>query len=476
MKSKPVIRLLIVVGGLGLAAGGWWWYQASQQQAQVAAWLPAVPALADASDELSARITAADERALSLTNAVAGLAELSRLYHANGYYDSALASYDALARIQPTEARWPHRHASILAGYGQAEPAIVLWQRTIELAPAYVPARLRLADLLLKSNQPQAAADAYRATLDVDRDNAWAILGLARIDYEAERWADARRHLERVVALTNYALGYDLIVSLYERLGLEDRAAAIRGRAEASGAFRDPPDPWLDELMADCYDPFRLALEAGTKARSGDPTTAIAWLERAIAVAPADLSAHFQLANLLVQQRDTSRALALYRRCTQLDPAFADGWAQLSGLQAQLGNDVEAERTLAAGLEAVPDSPGLHLMRARKLRAADRVGAAIAEYRTSIRLRPNEPRAYIELAVALIDQNRSDEAIALIREALVYDPANPTALGIMAFKSIESGDRTAAEEWLAKVEAQPRIEPAQADRIRAAFARQFGAR
>ena len=473
MKTKLQLPALLL-GLLTLGAVGWWLQSSNAARNAVAAVLPPLPDLTNAHPDLNARILAADAGALSRSDPVGRLGELSRLYHINGYLETAMACYEALAQLQPDEPRWPHRHATILAGYGQAEPALALWQRTIEIAPDTVAARLRIADLLLKTNQPEAAADAYRAVLDIDRDNNWATLGLARLEFEADNLTDARRRLERLVTLTNYTLGYDLIVTLYERLGLNDRAEAIRGRAPASGAYRDPPDPWLDELMADCYDPFRLALEAGTKARSGEPDTAVLWLERAIAVAPQDISAHFQLAALMVQQRNLTRAMELYRTCTRLDPAFADGWAQLSGLLAQTGNTAEADRILEAGLEACPDSPGLHLMRARKLRAAEQNGAAITAYRTSLRLRPNEPQPYIELGMLLLNQGRKEEGIKTVETALIYAPADPTALGIMAFTAIDAGDREASDEWLAKIAAQPRFEADQATRIRAAYERKFG--
>ncbi len=457
-----------------LAGGGWWWGQQSKHRSIVAAHLPSIPDLTGAHPDLQARIAEADARALSLAGARDGLAELSRLYHINGYLDTASQCYEGLATLEPASPVWPHRHATILAGFGQAAEALSLWDRVIELDPAYLPAQLRRADLLLKSSDAAGAAAAYQAVLQLDRDEAWAILGLARIDLEAERWTDARRRLERVVALTDYNLGYDLIVTLYERLGLDRSAEAIRGQAEASGAYRDPSDPWLDELMSDCYDSFRLALEAGTKSRIGEIDTALAWLRRAIEVAPQDVSAHFQLASLLARQRDITGAMTHYRRCTQLDPAFADGWAQLSGLLERNGNLAEANRILAEGLRFCPDSPGLHRMKARRLREAGQPGAAVGEYRTAIRLRPNEPDSYIELGITLISLDRRREGVAEIEKALVYDPLNPSALGILAFDAIDSGNKTRADEWMARIAEQPRMQPQELQRLNTAYRRAFG--
>jgi tetratricopeptide (TPR) repeat protein len=213
----------------------------------VAATLPPVPDLSAVPVVLRERIGAAESRALGRLTAAKGLAELSRFYHANGFLAEAVRCYGGLEQLAPVEPRWPHLHASILAGYGEIEPAMQSWRRVIQLAPAYVPARLRLGDCLLKANRPDEAAAVYADVLRIAPNDSYAVLGLARIDLEAGRWDQARQRLETVVSQTNYNLGYDLIVSLYERIGQRERAAAIRGSAKASGAYRDPPDPWLDE-------------------------------------------------------------------------------------------------------------------------------------------------------------------------------------------------------------------------------------
>ncbi|GAB5559208.1 MAG: hypothetical protein SynsKO_08550 [Synoicihabitans sp.] len=474
--KRPIKGILIVVAAVIVAGAAWWGYQQNQIRTEVAARLPALPDLSNAPTALQERIREADNRALGLTTAKAGFVELSRLYHANGYLETAMLCYRGLAELEPTEARWPHRHASILAGYGQAEPAIERWRSAVALDPTYLPARLRLADLLLKDNQTGEAETVYREVLDLDRDNAWAQLGLARLELEAENWKDARRRLERIVQLTNYGLGYDLIVSLYERLGMTKEAEAIRGREMASGAYRDPTDPWLDELMSDCYDSFRLALEAGAKARHGDVDTAKAWLERAITVSPHDVSAHFQLAGFLLEQRDTEGAATHYRRCTELDPQFADGWAQLSALYARLGNATESQRLLEEGLKHCPESPGLYRMKARRLRDSGQSGAAIMAFRKAIKLRPNEPDPHLELGTTLLGMDRREEGIAQVREALVWDPLNPTGLGIMAFNAIEQKQQAEANHWLGQVARQPRIERAQVASLHDAYRDAFGER
>lgn len=473
MKPRLLAAVLVLLV-LAVALGAWWWQRAGAAQALVAAIVPPAPALPAGNTALQERVAAVEARARARLTARGGLAELARLYHANGFLDEAMRCYAGLQDLEPDEPRWPHLHATIVAGYGQAEEAIALWERTLALAPDYVPARLRLGDLQFKANRHAAAAATYAEVLRREADNPYALLGLARLDLEAARWDAARQRLETVVSKTNYQLGYDLIVTLYERLGQPDRATAIRASAKASGAYRDPDDPWLDELLADCLDPYRLSLTAGTVARNGRPAEAVKLLERAIAIAPADVSARFQLGTLLAEQGDLDGARAQLERCTQLSPEFSDGWVQLSALQARRGEHAAAERTLAEGLQRCPSSPGLHLMAARNLRQAGRHGEAIAEFRTSIRLRPNEPDAYIELGNLFVSQGREAEAVALFQRALEVEPGNPAALGILTFHAITTGNEIEARRWLARVRQQPRVPADQVRALLGAYREQFG--
>ncbi len=474
MKPKPLLLSLAALLVAAAAGSAWWFQGASEQQSRVAAVLPPPPDLSAAPAPMRAALAAAAERAHSLRHARDGFAELVQLYHANGFLDAALHGYAGLAALEPDQPRWPHFHASILAGYGDVEPAIALWQRVVALAPDYLPARLRLGDSLLKNNQLDEAAATYTAVLERAPGDAYAQLGLARIDLEAERWNQARERLETIVRATNYELGYDLIVSLYERLGETDRALAIRGSAKALGSFRDPPDPWVDALIDLCYDPYRISLAAGVAGRTGDSARGRALLERAIELAPGDVSTRFQLGTLALQQGDTATARDQFERCTILAPDFSDAWAQLSALQARLGDPAGAARTLATGLRHCPESPGLHLMQARTFRQAGRIEEAINEFMVSINLRPNEPEAFIELGSMLVSVGRTDEGIEQLRRSLDTDPANPVALSILAFHAISTGDEAETDRWMSRIADQPRVTREQSSRLHAAYRQQFG--
>jgi tetratricopeptide (TPR) repeat protein len=466
--------VIFALGGAllaGGAVGGAWWWRVEQRAAIVASALPPAPDLSGWPTELRERIATAESRAKA--GSIAALHELSRLWHANGFFSEASDCYRLLEKLEPSEPRWWHRHAAILAGYGDTDVALACAQRAVELAPSYAPAKLRLGDLLLKRNELDRAAAIYDELLRTG-DNPHALLGLARIDVEAGRWAEARTRLERVVAQTNYELGYDLIVTVYERLGLAEQAARVRGRAKASGAYRDPADPWVDELLDDCFDAYRLSLAAGTAQRTADLARAQRLLERAVALAPDDATIRFQLAGVLTEKRDVANARAQLEQCTKISSQFPDAWAHLGALLEQAGNSAGAERVVIAGLGQCPDSPGLHLMRARQHRSAGRVAAAIDAYTRSIQLRPNEADAYIELATLLLQSDHANEGVQQLLQALTAEPDHPTALTLLALTAISAGDEPAAQRWLTRVKAQPRISPEQAEQLFAAYRGQFG--
>lgn len=467
-------RILILGTAVTTVAAAAVWWQLDAKRARVRTAVPPMTAVDAWPEEFRERLALERMRAASLWGGTAALGELSRLYHANGFLREAMQCYSTLENLEPAEPRWLHRHATLLAGFGESDAALTRWERVRTLAPTYLPAQLKLGDLLVKMNQPERATTVFKAVLQRQSEEPHALLGLARIDLEAKRWADARTRLETVVAKTNYTLGYDLIVTVYEHFGDTGRAAEIRGRAKASGAYREVADPWVDELIEACHDVYRLSLEAGLASRNGETARAKRLLERAVALAPQDVAARFQLAGVLAEQRDEHGARRELERCTTVAPTFADAWAHWAASLLRTGDAAGAERVTAAGLRACPESPGLWVMRARQLRDAGRALDAVAAFETAIRHRPNEAEPYLELATTLFRLERVPDGLKRLEQALAAEPEHPPTLALLAFHAITSGNEPAARSWMQRVQRQPRVPREQADRLKAAYREQFG--
>jgi tetratricopeptide (TPR) repeat protein len=474
MRQRLVIWTIAAVALCGLAAAGYFWWHAADQGVIVAASVPRRPDLSKLPAEMTQRVEACERRARSGSDRVAALGELSRLYNANGFFAEASQCYQGLLQVDAANPYWWHRLATILAGYGQLDDALPLWRQAVKLAPDHVQIRLRLGDALLKTNQNAEAAKVYSEVLEREPRNPYALLGLARIDIDMGRWDAARERLEVVVEQSNYGIGYDLLPTVYEHLGETGRAEAIRARYKASGAFYDVPDPWIDDLIDDCYDTYRISAAAGTADHIGDTHAAIRILERALAIAPNKEVFQFQLGSFYLRLHDNENARRCFERCTVLAPEFADGWAQLADLLNEMGDREASGRTLDAGLANCPNSPGLHLARGQLLNAAGRFSEAIQEFKETIRLRPQEADGYVELASADFQLNRIEEGVAELKKSLQVEPENPTALSTLALIAIKTGDQTGAREWMRHVRRQPRILPNNREALEKAFQDQFG--
>ena len=470
MRRRTLALVTVITLFLGFAAFfGWRWHERS---ALVAAAIPARPNFAKFPVAIVDRVNAAERKARG--GSVDALAELASLYQINGFMPEAERCLTALVRLQPKEPKWPHRIASIRAGYGELDTAIQLWERTVRLAPKYVPAQIRLGDSYLKLNRDADATRAYNRVLELDASNPYALVGLARLDLKAGQATRAKERLEKAAEQSNWAIGTDLLVSVYEQLGDNDRAIALRARAKSAGTYFDPPDPWMDEMLDDCYDVFRLTLAAGFADHSGDSAGSRRILERAAALAPQDGHVLLQLGMLCRSTHDNAAARQYLERAAEVQPNLSDAWAQLVDFYLVAGDDASAARALSAGLRNCPQSPGLHLQRARRLAAAGEIEAAEAEFRTTFQLRPDEADPLIELAQLYLKQNRTREAVAELHRALESEPEHPVALTTLALYSIAVGDERAARDWLRRAQLQVRVSRDMLSQLTARFAQRFG--
>jgi tetratricopeptide (TPR) repeat protein len=470
-KSKVLIAVasLALVGG---AFGGYSWWKTEQANALLVSSVPARPSLSNFPEEMRRIVATCEEVVKDGPDRADAMSTLAKLYHANGLFPEAISCYQALAAINPSDAANKHRLATVYASYGQIDAALPLWEDVSRLAPDYMPARIKHADSLLKLGKEQEARKAYEGILDDEADNPYAIVGLARIEVQNARWTSAKKLLEERLPAQHGALGNDLLGTVYKRLGLDYRQS-LRNRG--SGIFVEPYDPWVEEVYEHCYDPFRLNLLAGDASLRGNEAQALRRLENAARYAPDYAPVQYQLAAYYLKRQNHEAALKYLERSVQLSPELADAWIQLRQIHTMRGNVAAANQALENGLRHSPRSPSLHLERGRKLLAEGKQDEALAAFRESARLRPEEAIAFIEIAKVHMDNNRIDEAIRELEAGLRAEPGHPLALSILAMHWIIQGDRARAEQAMAGVANQARIEePQRADLVRA-FRERFGA-
>lgn len=473
-KMTALRRAIAAVLAVGLLAAGGWALHAFRLRSEILGGLPNLPDATSLPRPFAERLEASERKAAGMLDPAEGLRSLSRLYHANGFYDEALQCYRILRRLRPREARWPHLEAAILAQFGRMDEAREREAIAISLDSHYLAARLRLGDEFLKSNQTRAAFAAYEEALRISPSDPYASLGEAKCDLADGKWEAAREALDASIARHPEFVGaLELRVTVAEHFGDQ---AADDALSQQIGAreFVDLPDPWLDDLMDDCYDPYRLSVAATVANFSGSRPRAEQLLERAISLAPNASAFHRELAVFLSNDGDFSGARTHLERAVALSPTDNDAWLLLYQLLARMGNTQAASRALSDGLANCPLSANLHLERGRQLLAGGLVDEAIAEFREAYRLKPSEAGPLIELASALFAAKRGGEALEALHEALRRQPEEPMALATLTFYSISSGDELAALSWWTHVRRQPRTPQPMLESLRRAYEQRFG--
>lgn len=464
---KPLLALAIALAAI-VVAGIWWTSGQSILEK-----LPETPDLSR-SDALQAAAARALAEIAEAEDPAAPLAELAMLYHGNGHLPEAARCYEILGQLQPTEARWRHLHASVISSYGQTELAAPLYQQAVDLAPDYLPARLNLADALLKSRRYAEAADAYQSALELRPDNGDALIGLARAALATDDPRAAEGFLKRAIATKDVSpSAWRLLGTVYRALG--DPARASEADARSVGHAAQTRDPWIDETLDYCFDTYRLSVESISSYERGDSKRGQALLERAAEVDPADGAVQRDLGRRLMFEGKIPAAIARLDRAIELDPTDPEAWLS----RAQIAADFETPQALASlvtrGLARCPDSPGLHFEKGRLLSKSGRYDLAALSFERSIELNPQKPEPYIELAGARFRLGDLEAAEAALQACLRADPKNPLALSIYARYVIGEKSQEEARALLSRSLEHPEMPARDKRAIEQAYRDRFGA-
>ncbi len=216
-----------------------------------------------------------------------GVRKLARLYHANRLFSEARACYRVIAATPPGLTGRDHYYlADIAQNENDLAAAQTELKAVIQTEPAYIPARLALAETLFKSGEPEEAGKAYAAILALEPDQPQAALGMARIELQQGDDDAAVARLEELMAgHPESASGAALLAQVLDRRGETDRAIALAQSSHQKPEL-PPADPWKNALLVDCYDVQRLSITFEEYFKTGKMDEATPLLDRLAVLDP----------------------------------------------------------------------------------------------------------------------------------------------------------------------------------------------
>lgn len=377
-----------------------------------------------------------------------------RAAQARGDVALALACFEAAARTKRNDVSAHQHMANALRDLGRLDEAAEAYREALALSPRHVPALTSLARIARQANDFNSASAYLRTASEAEPENVRLAMQFGEVLRRASRHAEAQsvyraalaREPENAEALA--ALGF-----IARSLGDGDAALDFFRRALAIDAQLPNVLPafadlllergQLDEakavyarIVARDAKNLRALRSLGRIARqSGDTAAAINHLEAARAIDLTNLGSRAELAEALRQADRLDEAAALYTQTLAEDSKHIPSLLGLAAIARTRRDSDAAYAHLKSAAACAPDDPQLRLRIAESFLATEHYDEAEAIYRAVLTALPQSAKANAGLGA--IARARRDwlGALAHFQAASAAEPAD-TRLRIDVAKAI----------------------------------------
>jgi tetratricopeptide (TPR) repeat protein len=357
--------------------------------------------------------------------------------------EAALEAYGTSLGIEPEHLPTLIAAATLDAALGRDDTASERFARARALGPDTRGLAGAHGEVLLRTKQVDAAAEAFRKELGLDESNAAAHAGLGACLRLQGRAVEALAELERARALDPASATMHLeLAHVYDALNRSDEARASLHEAETRGA--NDPTIWS-----------RLAHHHLGKERDAE---ALAAFDRSLALHADNADALYQRGRLLMRQsngdgreQDALKALLESRR---LRPEHGATLAAIGAIYRRLERHAEAVSVLEA-LRERERAPGQRIdVEARaglgdSLQKLERQQDALDAFRQVLAEAPDHVPAERGAATAMLALGLKGDGVAGLRRAAARAPGDAALLAQLARAEIDAGELDAAEKTLA---------------------------
>jgi tetratricopeptide (TPR) repeat protein len=327
----------------------------------------------------------------------------------------------------------------VLVRQSKLDEAAAEFQKALDLRPQLLPARITLGRIYLQQGNLDGALAAANEALKFAQQLVPALEMRAVAAAGLARWDDAvaaREEIARIVP--NNVRNLVLLASLYAQRGQPEKAEEVYNRgfklvpdndmltASMADFYAGTNRPALGEKLINDYvtrheKDFRAWIIRGNfTARTGSMTEADPQYRKAAALAQGDPVPLIVLASQYGRRGDWPHAISIYKEAIALKPDSLEARRSLADaymLSEQLG---EARKLIDAVLRDKPDDPFSLVVAGRIASREDKPEEAVRLIRQAMALDPGNGEAKVQLA-ELLAGPAPDEADALLR---TIDPSD----------------------------------------------------
>jgi len=364
-------------------------------------------------------------------------------------------------RLDPKFAKARNRLGLRYMALGRWADAEREFGAAINADPQFAEAKNNLGVLYGREGKNEEAIEVFRkVTLD-DPQNAQAFLNWGLVLDGARQYAQAEAMINRAILLSPSNVDAYLALGMTEaELGRLDQAVAAYQKAEAlepgrfdihldlglalarQDHFQEAKDKIQDALKVSPNDIDALTALGMIEGKMGHHAESVQSLRRVMSLSPESPGAHFNLGIALADQHDLEGAVNEFSEAIRLNPNSAAAYYNKGRVLYDLNRRREALPFLDAACQLDPNYPQALYLLAVVLGASPRAEEVLVKL---VAVDPTNPEAHSLLADALERSGNSPAAIAQWKISVSLDPQNSSSLYNLARLLTKLNDPEAKE-------------------------------
>lgn len=268
---------------------------------------------------------------------------------------------------------------------------------------------------------------------------------------EARKEFLAGRDLSEKLRLTDSIQHFDKAISLDPNFAL-----AHLNRANVSPTGKE----FFEHLkhavsLADkASDGERMLIQSAEAGANGNPTKQKEILDKLVAAYPNDERAHFNLGGYHFGQQEYAKAIAHYKRATEIAPDYSTAYNILGYAYRQNEAYSDAENAFKKYIELIPNDPNPYDSYAELLLKMGRFDEAITQYNKALAIDPNFVNSYFGIAAALTYQGKAAAAQAELQKITQKARSDGERRTALFGQMVVAADSGKLDQALAEVEKQ----------------------
>lgn len=349
-------------------------------------------------------------------------------HHKAGKLSEAALLYREILSGEPRHADALHLLGVLCNQVGDADLAVDLISKSIEINPRVTESHNNLGNALKKRGDEKGAERSYDRAIELNPRNADAYMNLGILLEEQRRLEEARSAYQRALRSAPD--------TLRAQLSLGNIAVAMGdfklGVKHIKTAVRSSPN----------HAPAHYAL-GNAQFMLGQSALAKASYIRAIRLDPTSPDAFYNLGNIYLAEKDYAAAIDSYKRSITLMEPQADVYSNMGTAYSDSEQLEAATESFLRAIELNPSYAEAHFNLGRVLAKQKEHRKAIERFDKAIGFRPDYSRAFHGLGSSRQSLGELEPAIDAYRKALSFEPRYTDVLinlgGILTLQGSHEG-------------------------------------